>query len=146
MQQTIAGKVYDTETAKAMGNWQRGLSSDRAYISETLYLTTAGLYFLHGEGGSRSRYAQRTAPNTWGYGERIMPMDEEEAHAWAENHLTDNIYDKAFGANAHEETLTPLLIRLRPAVIERLTQAAREQNCSPVSLAESLIAKGLDVE
>lgn len=146
MQQTIAGKVYDTETAKAMGNWQRGLSSDKNYISETLYHTPQGLYFLHGEGGSRSRYAQRTAPNTWGYGERIIPMSGEEAHAWAENHLTDNAYDKVFGANAHDEVLTPMLIRLRPAVIEKLTQAAREQNCPLVDLAESLIAKGLDVD
>ena len=146
MQQTIAGKVYDTETAKAMGNWQRGLSSDKGYISETLYLQKTGEYFLHGEGGSRSRYAQRTAPNTWGYGERIIPMDQEEAHAWAENHLTENAYDKVFGANAQDEVLTPVLVRLKPAVAEKLASAAREQGCPPVDLAEALIAQGLGVE
>ncbi len=146
MQQTIAGKDYDTETAKAMGNWQRGLSSDRGYISETLYQCKAGDYFLHGEGGSRSRYAQRIAPNTWGYGERIIPMSAEEAHDWAENHLTDNVYDKAFGANAHNEILTPLLVRLKPAVLEKLTQTAREHNSQLADMAEALIAQALSVE
>lgn len=83
MQKTIANKLYDTATAKAMGNWQRGYSSERGYISETLYLKKSGEYFLHGEGGPRSRYALRTAPNTWGYGGTIIPFTDEEAHAWA---------------------------------------------------------------
>ena len=143
MQKTIANKVYDTETAKAMGNWQRGFSSERGYISETLYLKKTGEYFLHGEGGPRSRYAQRVAPNTWGYGERIIPLSHEEAHAWAENHLTENAYDKVFGANAHEEPLTPVLLRLKPAVAEKLQNAAREHSSAVSDYAEALIAQAL---
>lgn len=146
MQKTIANKLYDTATAKAMGNWQRGYSSERGYISETLYLKKSGEYFLHGEGGPRSRYAQRTAPNTWGYGERIIPFTHEEAHAWAENHLTENAYDKVFGANAHDEALTPLLVHLRPGVAQALEKAARLQNCPSGDLAASLIAKGVGEE
>lgn len=142
--QVIIGKIdYDTETARAMGNWQRGVASDKGYISETLYQRKTGEYFLHGEGGSRSRYAQRTAPNTWGYGERIIPMSHEEAHAWAENHLTENAYDKVFGANARDEVLTPVLVRLKPETAEKLIQAAREQKCQPADVAEDLIERAL---
>ena len=79
MHKTIANKLYDTATARVLGNWQKGYLSDRGYLSETLYLKKTGEYFLHGEGGPRSRYAQRVAPNTWGYGERILPLTNEKA-------------------------------------------------------------------
>ena len=143
MHKTIANKLYDTATAKALGNWQKGYSSERGYISETLYLKKTGEYFLHGEGGPRSRYAQRVGPNAWGYGERIIPMSHEEAHAWAENHLTENAYDKVFGANARDEVLTPVLVRLKPETAEKLIQAAREQKCQPADVAEDLIERAL---
>lgn len=143
MQVTIGNIDYDTDSAKAMGNWQRGVVSDKGYISETLYQRKGGEYFLHGEGGSRSRYAQRVAPNTWGYGERIIPMSHEEAHAWAENHLTENAYDKVFGANARDEVLTPVLVRLKPETAEWLAQAAREQKCQPSDVAEALIEQAM---
>ena len=143
MQQTIANKVYDTDTAKGLGNWRRGISSERGYISETLYQIDSGDYFLYGEGGPRSRYAKRVAPNTWGYGERILPFTTEEAHAWADTHLTENAFDKVFGANATDEILTSVLIRLRPEVAQLLAQAASEQKCQMSDVAESLIHTAL---
>ena len=144
MQQTINNKVYDTATAKAMGNWQRGYSSERGYISETLYQASGGYYFLHGEGGPRSRYAQRVAPNTWGYGERIIPFSSEEAQAWAETHLTEHAYDGVFGANASEEPRTPVLVRVRAEIAEKLMEAARKQKCQPADIAEELINRAFD--
>lgn len=143
MQQTIANQHYDTDTAQAIGNWQRGYSSEKGYISETLYHTPEGAYFLHGEGGPRSRYAQRVGPNTWGYGERIIPISEDEAHAWAENHMTESAYDKLYGTNAHAESLTTVMVRLKTATAQKLDDAARSLGRQPSDLAEELIAKGL---
>lgn len=57
-----------------------------------------GEFSLHGEGGARSPYA------TWyggGYvegGERIIPLAEAEAEAWAEKHLSGDQYEALFGA------------------------------------------------
>ena len=34
MEQTVNQKTYNTETAKPLGNWQRGYSSEKGYISE----------------------------------------------------------------------------------------------------------------
>ncbi|MEA4998854.1 MAG: hypothetical protein VB087_05615 [Candidatus Limiplasma sp.] len=146
MKMIIASKTYDTETAKPLGDWQRGSRADRGFISETLYQKKTGEYFLHGEGGSRSRYAQRVAPNTWHNGERIIPMGAEEAHAWAETHLTENAFDKVFGANAHDEPLTPVLLRLKPDLAEKLLAAAQAQRCQPADVAEALIAKAFGIE
>lgn len=143
MRETIAKKRYDTSTAQAMGNWQRGLPSERGYILETLYQKKTGEYFLHCQGGSRSRYAKRIAPNTWGNGECVIPFSEEEAQAWAENHLTDAAYNVVFEDVPRESILTPLTLMLQPSVIEKLHQLARERNCEPHELAEELLVTNL---
>ena len=93
-----------------------------------------------------SASADRSVGSAAGGTMLAVGMSAEEAHDWAENHLTDNVYDKAFGANAHNEVLTPLLVRLKPAVLEKLTQTAREHNSQLADMAEALIAQGLGVE
>lgn len=143
MRKTIEKKRYDTATAKAMGNWQRGLPSERGYILETLYQKKTGEYFLHCQGGSRSRYAQRIAPNTWGSGERVIPFSEEEANAWADNHLTDAAYNVVFEEAPHESTLTAITLMLSPSTIEKLHQQALLRNCETYELAEEVLAKNL---
>ena len=144
MQEMIANRIYDTDAANALGNWQRGYRSERGYLSETLYQNEDGTYFLHCAGGPRSRYAQRVAPNTWSYGERILPMSHEEAHAWAENHLTEAAYDTAFGECAKNRNLTLMLIRLKTEHTDALNKAAAAQGRQPSELAEELLAKALE--
>ncbi|MCE5344468.1 MAG: hypothetical protein LLF96_12925 [Eubacteriales bacterium] len=144
MQQTMNNKVYDTETAKPLGNWQRGFSSERGYLSETLYITEEGDYFLYGEGGSRSRYAQRVAPNTWGYGERIIPFNNEEANAWAENHLSEADFYAAQKEVAYNGCLTPMMIRLQCATEQKLKKLAGEQGRKASELAEEMIRQALE--
>lgn len=144
MHKIIANKVYDTDTAKALGNWQRGFSSEKGYISETLYMKKTGEYFLHGEGGPRSRYAQRVAPNTWGYGERIIPISEEEAHSWAENHLTSASYDLVFGTVVDDESLSSVTLKLKSSTTEKLHRIARKRGLLLSQMAEELISSALD--
>ena len=143
MRKTIANKLYDTATAKAVGNWQRGLPFERGYISETLYLKKTGEYFLHGEGGSRSRYAQRVAPNTWGNGERIIPLANEEAHDWAENHLNAATYDVVFGEINDDGSQIPVTLKLKTVTTEKLHRLARERGCQLSELAEEILSKNL---
>jgi len=50
-----------------------------------------------GEGGARSNYAQRTPDNMWGYGERIIPMTDDEAYQWAEEHMEADRIVEVFG-------------------------------------------------
>ena len=100
MKRIIDGKVYDTETAHQVGRpWSpAGLGpSDFEWYEETLYRKRTGEYFLHGEGGPKTRYARPHGQSGWTGGERIMPMGYDQARQWAEGHLEVEEYIAAFG-------------------------------------------------
>lgn len=99
MNKIIRGKKYDTETATKLAEWNNEFRrSDFNWFRETLYRKRTGEFFLYGEGGPMSKYAERAGSNGWGYGERIEPMTIEEAQEWAERYLTADEYENIFGA------------------------------------------------
>lgn len=89
MKRVIDGKVYNTETATLIGEDSYGYSSDFSYWSESLYKTRNGAYFIHGEGGARSKWGRQTSQNTWSGGAGIEVLSEGEAIAWCERHQVD---------------------------------------------------------
>ena len=94
----IDGKMYDTTTAKAVGSYSNTpYLTDFEYYRETLYRKRNGEFFLYGEGGPSSPYAEEVGTREWGYGERIIPMPEDDAKYWAEVHLTADEYVAIFG-------------------------------------------------
>jgi hypothetical protein len=98
MKKVINGLRYDTEIAEEIGADEGGGDcTDFGHWEETLYRTPRGKrYFLHGQGGPRSNYAQRTNGNMWGSGERIIPMTVDEAFAWAQEHLDGDECEATF--------------------------------------------------
>lgn len=98
MRKIINGKLYNTETAKELGLYARNNPRDFGYLRETLYRKITGEYFLYGYGGPNTKYAEQIDSNTFGYGDRFMPMTEAEAKAWAEDHMDTDEYIAAFGA------------------------------------------------
>lgn len=97
MKKIINGKMYNTETAKEIGSWSNNRSySDFSYCEETLYLKKTGEYFLFGEGGPMTRYAERCGDMLCD-GSEIHPMTEEQAKRWAEQRLDADEYIAAFG-------------------------------------------------
>lgn len=98
MKKIINGKVYDTEKAKFLATWKSyGSWRDFNHIEESLYQKKTGEFFLHGEGGPATKYAETVGQNEWGFGERIMPMSYEDARKWAEKQLEADEYEKIFG-------------------------------------------------
>lgn len=98
MKKVINNKMYNTETAKAVGNYSNTpYHSDFNYCSETLYRKRTGEFFLYGEGGPNSQYCQVIGNNEWGYGSDIIPISEEQAKQWAEAHLSGDEYEAIFG-------------------------------------------------
>ena len=88
MKKIIKGRVYDTETATELASYSNGGTwRDFSHFEETLYRKKTGEFFLHGEGGPMTRYAEAQGQNSWSGGERIMPMTYAEAQEWAEKHL-----------------------------------------------------------
>ena len=90
MKAVINGLRYDTETAERIGHASGGGYNmrDWHYWSEELYQTPRSKrFFLAGEGGALTRYAQHLSQNERCGGERIIPLSAEEAQEWAEQHL-----------------------------------------------------------
>jgi hypothetical protein len=88
MKAIIDGKRYNTETAEELAKWWNGCSySDFDHCSEKLYRTKSGALFLAGEGGALSSYAESCeGGRTCTGGERIIPMTQDEAVTWLEQH------------------------------------------------------------
>lgn len=98
MKKIIGGRVYDTEKARELGTYANaGSWRDFNHFEETLYQKKTGEFFLYGEGGPMTRYAEPTGQNSWSGGDRIMPMTYDEAKVWAEEHLEADEYESIFG-------------------------------------------------
>ena len=97
MKKIINGRLYDTQTAKALAsrdnNCQPG-SFD--YVVETLYRKKTGEFFLSGSGGARTIYAEHFEGGSRG-SSRIMPLNEAKARKWVESYADAEKYMELFG-------------------------------------------------
>lgn len=97
MKRIINGKTYNTETAKLVGEYWNGLGdNDFRSLSEGLYLSKKGQYFIAGEGGPLTKYALEIGNQTSG-SSSIELISKEEAMEWAEKNLTIDEYIAEFG-------------------------------------------------
>ncbi len=98
MKKIIRGRLYDTDTAKLIGSWNNGFDfSNFHHCEEYLFLKRNGEYFLNGSGGAMSKYSESRGDYFCG-GEDIIPMTEQEAKEWAEEHLKADVYLEFFNA------------------------------------------------
>lgn len=97
MKKIINGRKYDTETATLIAKWDNGIYGDFTSVSEELYEKRNGEWFLYGSGGAKTKYAVATGSNSWGGGEGITPLTEDEAKEWAEKHLSVEQYEEIWG-------------------------------------------------
>ena len=97
MKKIINGRKYDTETAKCVGSWDNGYGcNDFSHVEESLYRKKTGEFFLYGEGGAMTQYAESDGDAYCG-GAEIIPLTEKKAKEWAENHLDADDYESIFG-------------------------------------------------
>ena len=99
MRKIIGGKVYDTDKASLVCDISPiGLyQGDFAYEDTSLYKTSKGTFFIAGEGGPRSRWAQPDGTNGMRSGSGVALVDEDEARALCERHGTEQAFVDAFG-------------------------------------------------
>ena len=140
MKKIIKGKRYDTESANSVGYDYYSNRGDFSYWRETLYRKSTGEYFLHGEGGPMSRYAEVVGQNQWSGGEKIIPLSIESAKEWAEDHLSVEEYESAFGDPEGEEKKT-CSFSLSTKAIEKLKRDSSEAGVSMSEYIERLIEK-----
>ena len=96
MRKIINGKLYNTDTARLVGNYRYGYPRDFEYWEEALYQKQNGEYFLCGEGGPMSCYAVHCGNESSG-SSAITPMTVKEAKEWVEHYSTVETYIKEFG-------------------------------------------------
>lgn len=143
MKKIISGKVYDTSTANELGRWSNGGSTgDFDYCEETLYRKRTGEFFLHGEGGPRSRYSRCSGNNEWSWGEEIIPLTFDAARQWAEEHLSAGEYESIFGEIAEDGSKTAVTLSLSAAAVERAKRTAAQAGMGLSAYIEGLIQGG----
>ena len=140
MKKSINGKVYDTDTARELGSWAN--MADRRNFSqfeETLYRKKTGEFFLCGEGGPMTKYAQAVGQNEWSGGSRIMPLDFSEARQWAEEHLDADEYESIFGEVSEDGSRVQVCYSLSAAAAETIKRRASELGITASAYIESLL-------
>lgn len=99
MKKIVNGKIYDTEKSTLIGessatDAHRG---DFRYWEASLYQTPRSKsFFLAGEGGPMTRFAQSCGQNSWEGGSDLIPMTREQALEWAEANLKPAIVEHYF--------------------------------------------------
>jgi len=98
MRRVIEGKVYDTLTSAHLCDISlKGLMrGDFEWEDTGLYKSPRGAYFLAGEGGARTRWAEKIAGGSQG-GSGIEIVTEAEAKAMVERYAPHS-YEEIFGA------------------------------------------------
>ena len=131
MKKIINGKRYDTDTARELGRDSYSNRRDFHHWIETLYRKNTGEYFLHGVGGPATKYAVTVGQNQWEGGEKIIPLTEQAAREWAEEHLSADQYEQVFGlvdeGEAGKKTVT---FSLPLNVIEMIRSGAAAEGIS----------------
>lgn len=139
MKKIINGKRYDTGTAQFCGSRDYGNPGDLDYVCEALYQKRTGEFFLYGEGGPRSPYAEEVSMNSWSSGEAITPLSDADARKWAEKNLDGEDYEKIFSVEEPEEGKKIQSFSLSGDVIAKLTQLSREHKMSRSQIIEDLV-------
>lgn len=142
MKKIIKGKLYNTETAKLLGEWENNYSiNDFKHVSEHLYLKKIGEYFLHGEGGPLSIYAEQIGIHGRSGGERIRPLTYAEAREWAEEKLEVEEYEKIFGEVSEDDLIIRLSISMTCEEAALLKQNAQKAN---MTISAFIVSKCLE--
>lgn len=142
MNKIINGKRYSTDSAKAMASDEFGTVTDFGHWEETLYRKSTGEYFLHGEGGPASKYAESVGQNQWRGGEKIIPLSIEAAQRWAEENLDADEYEKIFGSVEETDEKRTVTFSLSEKAIEEIARMAASEGISKSEVIEKLVRRG----
>lgn len=90
MKKVIDGKIYNTDTATLIANWDNGMArNDFGWCDESLHITKKGTYFVYGAGGALSRWSVPCGNNGQMGGQSIEVLSKAEALEWCETHDVD---------------------------------------------------------
>lgn len=140
MKKIIKGKVYDTDTATFLAEYDSGHSvTDFQHYTEELYQKKTGEFFIYGEGGPASRYSQACPTGGWDGGRKIVPLTYEQAREWAEKNLNADEYEEIFGEVVEDDSRMTVTLSLSVGAVERAKRAAAKEGTSLSGYIENLL-------
>lgn len=141
MKKIINGRLYNTETAKKLAEFQSSRPcSDFEYFEEALYQKRTGEYFLAGRGNALSKYSKSDGDSLCS-GERITPISYDQAQQWAERHISADSYIKLFGDPEDDITKQTVTYSLSASAVQKIKREAAKQAISASEFIEQLISK-----
>lgn len=141
MKKIIKNKIYDTETAEYVGEWENTTDLSNFHrVHETLYRKKNGEYFLHGEGGGLTQYAKQVEMRGFTSGENLVPLEYEAARAWAEEHLDADEYIDEFGEIEDDDSTVRMNYMLPTAAVEKVRRIAAQRGVTQSQIIADLIA------
>ena len=143
MKKIINSKVYDTDKATLLGSDGSGDGFSRWH--EELYQKRTGEFFLYGEGGPMTKYAESIGQNQWSGGQKIIPLSMEAAMKWAEEHLSADAYEEIFGLPDEDAEPVALHMLLPAKLAAAAKQRAIKDNTSMVSVVETALTEYLNL-
>lgn len=104
MKKIVNGKRYDTKTATEIASSWNGCSrSDFKFLLETLYKTDGGAWFLAGEGGALTKYAEvLEGGRSHCGGKDVVPLTPAEAKAWLEINRKTTALETCFASEIRD--------------------------------------------
>lgn len=103
MEKVVNGKLYNTETAELVSEWDNGCNGgDFHRYSEELYRTKKGNWFIYKDGGPMSCMSVPSGSNNWTGSEDIEPLQPEEAFEVMERHNNTKAIAKHFPNRVEE--------------------------------------------
>ena len=138
MKKVMNGKMYNTETAEKLAEWDNGRWGSFDACAETLYRKRTGEFFLHGDGDAMSIYAKPCEGGVAG-GQAIIPLSEKEAREWAEEHLNGDEYEAIFGVVEEDESQATITISVSAKAMDCGQRAAAKRGISLPALIEALL-------
>lgn len=139
MKKVINGKLYNTNTAVELACYEANVTDGLNYVTERLYRKRTGEYFIHGEGGARTRYAASDGDGWSRGGEAIFPLTAAEARAWAKERLPGDEFERIFGAVSEDGAVVKTSFDLSPDLAAKLQDVAAERGVSRRAIIEELI-------
>lgn len=141
MKKIINNKVYDTKTAKKLGEWYKNWEDNLYRVTEELYRKRTGEFFLYGYGGPGSKYGVSSGNGNWSSSEEIIPLSYEAAQEWAEKYLDGEGYEAIFGEVVEDDTKTMVAIYLPTSKVETYKRSAAKNGLSLTAYLEDLLDK-----
>lgn len=144
METRINGLRYNTETAKELAHWSSDYPvNDFNYYEEWLYKKKTGEYFLYGEGGAASPYAEYLEPSGTADGYGIKPLTRKQAQQWLERAANEfapyeQTYEREFGLKKAGKNVA-VTVKIDKALKDKLDKLAARQSTTASQIIANLI-------